>query len=275
MDRARDQQQDGYYEDDGPKEQEGEQNPYEDGEGNIDDFIEILTQHQKECEVKGKYVEAEMAKNRILELKEQKKQKDMDELNIRQQNDCLELEETHIMEFNKFNQEWDNRMNDFQQHGIQLIKEKEQEHIVQLEDKAKELEKTLPNIFKPSAELLNLRKIQFSLAKQKNYQEAHAVQVRCNKMEKKEMRGFDDTRERKKLQLEQEMLGHQENEMAALQKRIEAGENEQKKQRALELEKMFLRYQNVKKELENKHKVERLRMEKGDVFDAQASIMAS
>lgn len=45
--------------------------------------------------------------------------------------------------------------------------------------------------------------------------------------------------------------------MAALQKKIEAGENEQKKQRALELEKMFLRYQNVKKELENKHKMEK------------------
>ncbi len=85
---------------------------------------------------------------------------------------------------------------------MQLIKEKEQEHIKQLEDKAKELEKTLPNIFKPSAELLNLRKIQFSLAKQKNYQEAHAVQVRCNKMEKKEMKGFEDDRERKKMQLE-------------------------------------------------------------------------
>lgn len=63
--------------------------------------------------------------------------------------------------------------------------------------------------------------------------------------------------------------------MAALQKKIEAGENEQKKQRALELEKMFLRYQNVKKELENKHKMEKQRLEKGDTFDAQASIMAS
>ena len=63
--------------------------------------------------------------------------------------------------------------------------------------------------------------------------------------------------------------------MAALQKKIEAGENEQKKNRALELEKMFLRYQNVKKELENKHKLEKTRLEKGDSFDAQASIMAS
>lgn len=225
--------------------------------------------------MKGKYVEAEMAKNRIAELKDQKKQKDLDELNIRQQNDCLELEETHIMEFNQFNQTWDQRMNEFQQHGLGLIKEKEELQHRELEDKAKELEETLPNIFKPSAELLNLRQIERNLAKQKNYAEAHAVQVRCNKMEKKELRSFEDVREQKKLALEKELVKKQNNEMEALQKRIEAGESEQKKQRALELEKMFLRYQNVKKELENKHKVERQRMEKGDQFDAQASIMAS
>ena len=35
--------------------------------------------------------------------------------------------------------------------------------------------------------------------------------------------------------------------MNALRKRIDAGENEQKKQRALELERLLQRYQNVKK----------------------------
>lgn len=54
-----------------------------------------------------------MAKNRIAELKSNKKSKQLDELAIRQQNDCLELEETHIMEFNQFNQSWDQRMNEF------------------------------------------------------------------------------------------------------------------------------------------------------------------
>lgn len=115
--------------------------------------------------MKGKYVEAEMAKNRIAELKEQKKQKELDELNIRQQNDCLELEETHIMEFNQFNQNWDQRMNEFQQHGLGLIKEKEELQQRELEDKAKELEQTLPAVFKPSAELLNLRQIEQNLAR--------------------------------------------------------------------------------------------------------------
>ena len=61
--------------------------------------------------------------------------------------------------------------------------------------------------------------------------------------------------------------------MNALRKRIDAGENEQKKQRALELERLLQRYQNVKKvgvqvllnraqELENQQKLERNRFEK-------------
>lgn len=54
-----------------------------------------------------------MAKNRISELKSNKKSKLMEELLIRQQNDCLELEETHILEFNQFNQKWDQNMNEF------------------------------------------------------------------------------------------------------------------------------------------------------------------
>jgi|JI10StandDraft_1071094.scaffolds.fasta_scaffold1392032_1 hypothetical protein len=61
-----------------------------------------------------------------------------------------------------------------------------------LEDYSKQLEEELPNIFKPSAELLNLKKIQLSLAKQKNYTEAHQVQVRANQMERKELREFEE-----------------------------------------------------------------------------------
>jgi hypothetical protein len=44
----------------------------EEGDADIEEFIEILEEHCKQCEQSGKYVEAEMAKNRIKELKEQK-----------------------------------------------------------------------------------------------------------------------------------------------------------------------------------------------------------
>ena len=50
-------------------------------------------------------------------------------------------------------------MNEFQQHGMSLIKALEEKHLQDLEEKSKDLEKEIPDIFKPSSELLNLKKI--------------------------------------------------------------------------------------------------------------------
>jgi len=38
---------------------------------NIKDYIVAMEAHRSNCEIEGRYVEAEMAKNRITELKEQ------------------------------------------------------------------------------------------------------------------------------------------------------------------------------------------------------------
>ena len=58
-----------------PEEEKEMQQPQnvgaDDGEANLEDYIEILEEHRKNCERDGKYVEAEMAKNRIEELKAQ------------------------------------------------------------------------------------------------------------------------------------------------------------------------------------------------------------
>lgn len=84
--------------------------------------MEILEEHRKNCEREGKYVEAEMAKNRIDELKVQEEQKRKDALRLKQQQERLEIEEAHLMEFNQFNENWDKRMNEFAMHGDQLLK---------------------------------------------------------------------------------------------------------------------------------------------------------
>jgi hypothetical protein len=51
-------------------------------------------------------------------------------------------------------------------------------------------------------------------------------------------------------------------ELVALQKRIQTGREEQKKQRHQDLERLLQRYQNVKAELEAQQNLERVRMEK-------------
>ena len=54
----------------------------------------------------------------------------------------------------------------------------------------------------------------------------------------------------------------QQQELLALQKRIQSGREEQKKQRQLDLERLLQRYQNVKSELEAQQNLERIRAEK-------------
>ncbi|CAD8203525.1 unnamed protein product [Paramecium octaurelia] len=51
------------------------------------------------------------------------------------------------------------------------------------------------------------------------------------------------------------------NEVNNLQQRIKAGQDEQKKNRSLELEKLLQKYQNIKKELEIKQKMDKLAFE--------------
>lgn len=50
----------------------------------VQDFLEILEEHRKNCERQGKYVEAEIAKNRLDELK-------LHEENRRRVRDCRNM----------------------------------------------------------------------------------------------------------------------------------------------------------------------------------------
>lgn len=218
-----------------------------------------------------------MAKNRIKELKQQQKDAILEEINYAHKTQLFELEETHISEFNHFNSEWDKRMNEFQVHSGELVNSLEEKHMQEREEHRDKMEQKIKESFKPSSELLNLQKIQVNLAKQKEYVEAHQVQVRAKKLETQEQNKYYQERENKIHAEEKKLVKKQELEMESLRKRIIAGENEQKKQRALDLEKMFQRYQNVKKELEKDHKREMNEFNKGafnSTFNQNASKMS-
>ena len=124
------------------------------------------------------------------------------------------------------------------------------------------LEQKLPSTFKQSAELLNLRKIQKDLAKQKNYEDAHQVQQRAQMLEEKERNQFGVDCHKKILASEAHMMQKQQNEMNALKKKLEGRMNERLKLREVEHNKILQRYQNVKKEIENGQIIERTKKER-------------
>ena len=116
--------------------------------------------------------------------------------------------------------------------------------------------------FKYSSELLNLRSIQKSLAKQKNYQDAHQVQLRANEMEDKEKAQHLENRHKKILAAEAKLMAKQQNEMNALRKKLEGRMNERLKLREVEHNKILQSYENSKRAIENQQTLERNKLEK-------------
>ena len=203
-----------------------------------------------------------MAKNRVAELKERQFKIEYDNLMFQHRQRSEEIQNAHIQQYQEFNQHWDFELQKAQEEDQRELEGLEQAHTKALEDNRFNLEQSLPLTFKFSSELLNLRKIQTNLAKQKNYQEAHQVQQRANEIEESERQKHMDERHKKILHAEQNLLQKQQNEMNALRKKLEGRMNERLKLREVEHNKILQSYENSKKSIENQQTLERNKLEK-------------
>mmetsp|Transcript_2115 Transcript_2115/g.2876 ORF Transcript_2115/g.2876 Transcript_2115/m.2876 type:complete len:216 (-) Transcript_2115:127-774(-) len=173
----------------------------------------------------------------------------------------LGVEEAHMLEFQQFNLIWDKKMNEYETHAEELVEAMKERHASELRDYQRKL---MGKQIRPkfSKDLLNLRKIQETLAKQKDYAEAHKIKLKSDALEAWELEKWHGERQQDLLQKEGKFKFVKQQELVALQKRIQSGREEQKKQRHQDLERLLQRYQNVKAELEAQQNLERVRMEK-------------
>merc|ERR1711924_542342 len=104
--------------------------------------------------------------------------------------------------------------------------------------------------------------IQETLAKQKDYKEAHRIKMRADQLEAWELEKLRNQTQQGMYSKEAQFRRRQTNEYSALRKRIQTGREEQKKQRQQDLECLLQRYQNVKSELEAQQNLERIRADK-------------
>jgi hypothetical protein len=49
-------------------------------------------------------------------------------MELRHYTERKEIEEAHLQEFNEFNERWDQKMNEFMNHALELEKELQQKH---------------------------------------------------------------------------------------------------------------------------------------------------
>jgi hypothetical protein len=70
--------------------------------GKFEDYLAVLEEHRRNCEQEGNFVEADMAKNRIEELRVQESQRQLEQLMLKHQQDRLQIEESHTQEYQIF-----------------------------------------------------------------------------------------------------------------------------------------------------------------------------
>eukprot|EP00397_Hematodinium_sp_SG-2012_P025535 GEMP01026689.1.p1 GENE.GEMP01026689.1~~GEMP01026689.1.p1 ORF type:complete len:278 (+),score=83.46 GEMP01026689.1:174-1007(+) len=235
----------------------------------IQDFLDVLEKHRVECERLGKYEEAELAKSRLEQLRTHEDNRRREELRSLQLAERLGVEEAHMKELQEFNEIWDKKVADFEAHATSLQRtlgsRHKQEHVSFMEKMQKE---TQPRTPRWSRELLNMRKIQETLAKQKKYSEAAKTKQQADVMEKKEHDAWKSKREGKIAVMEEQFLHKQQLEMGGLLKRVQSGREEQKQARKTELERLLQRYQNVKTQLEMQQTIIRQKAEKFPISSA-------
>ena len=97
----------------------------------------------------------------------------------------LGVEEAHMLEFQQFNAMWDRKTSEYEERAAELLEAMRQRH--ELDAREQRHEQQAAGRPKHSSKLLDLRRIEVSLAKQGDYQEAQKVKVRADAMEKAEV----------------------------------------------------------------------------------------
>merc|ERR1712072_776937 len=101
-----------------------------------------------------------------------------------------------------------------------------------------------------------------TLAKMKQYAEAHKIKIKADRLEEIELEKLRSQHAHKLAAQEMQFAQRQQLELATLMKRIDTAEQEHKIQKQQDLERLLQRYQNVKAELEAQQNLERCRYDK-------------
>lgn len=121
-----------------------------------------------------------------------------------------------------------------------------------------------------SREYYNLREIQEKLAHAKNYAAAAKMKDKADELMAFEEEKWNNEKQMEMLHRENVFKGKLASEAEALRKRIAQGRAEQNRARQLALERMLQRYENVKAELEQGHKLERLKFDREVALENKA-----
>ncbi|KAJ9530727.1 hypothetical protein QJQ45_014879 [Haematococcus lacustris] len=252
-----------------------------------------LDEHRRKCESEGRYAEARAASQRLVELKTAQVSKLRSELLESQAKELAGVSALFEEETAKFNQAstgagtlepltlaWDEKVNEFEQNFAQAVEDLKATHDEGRARHGDDLANKRPVRPKPSREYLNQKKIEESLAKNRQYVRAIQVKEAADELFAAEMEQTQAAYEAEqrlrmaKFVSKQQVRGGSEHtndlaqaEFEALLQRGARGRDELELRRCAEVERRSYRFRNVVAELESLHKLEVVQLE--NFLDAQ------
>ena len=132
-------------------------------------YSELMEQHQLDCEESGNFIEAELARQRVLQLKKIKEKKDYKNVKVKQIHQKNKLLGKQQEEVQEFNQKMDYQYAELMSKFDQMKKDLQAKHENELQEFIEDFENNYPTEPKISNDLINARKQLEYYVKQKEY----------------------------------------------------------------------------------------------------------
>jgi hypothetical protein len=227
--------------------------PTEGPDAKVMEFLRILEEYRVKCEEEGNYLEAGRANKQLGVLRRQEEARQQKAILARQLAERQDVQLAHNMQFSDFNSAWDKYMEEYDSMAQMYIQQMTERHALVLLEYQKQLRHELAG--KPpkwSKELLECRRKQHILARNKEYAEAEKLKKVSDKVEEKERKGMEKGQAILFARKEAKYRQQQQAELSALLKRIEVRRREHIKQRNLDSKRLLQRNRNVQAVLEAK-----------------------
>lgn len=188
---------------------------------NTDNFYQILESHRKSCQREGRFDEAELTRQRIIELRSHEEAIKRSQIQARHQAERASLMEAHKMEMQTLNEKWEESVPQFEEAAKEAIMKLRDKHRQELErfkeQKEQEVEKMRNH---PPPDVLNLRRRVETMAaavtpSQGEYHEAKKVRAKLLEAEETWQVRIQDRLNEKFQDLYDKVLEKQDREIEA------------------------------------------------------------
>jgi len=132
-------------------------------------LLSVLDDYRKRREAAGDYPTAASVKEVYAAMQVEEEARLHDAVASRQEAERSGVEEAHMMEAMEFNSAWSRNMADFERQAQDIDEQTRQRHAIEFVRFQEEIRQRAPMRQKFSRELLNLRRVQETLAKQGKY----------------------------------------------------------------------------------------------------------